>query len=257
MSYWIDAHSHMNDECYRNDFESYMDNAMKNEVVRTNVICMNREDLLYTQILKMSHQNLDISFGYYPEDVNQITEEDLEFLDEVADTVSIIGEIGLDYHNGKQDAEKQKELFIKQIEIANKHGLPIMIHSRDAAQDTFDILKKYAKTNVALHCYSDSLELMNEYLKLGYYISFTGVVTFKNANQPVINAKNCPLDRMLIETDCPYLTPVPYRGQQNETAYVKHTGEFIANLKNVDVELFKEQIAKNYGNFKKRKHEEN
>lgn len=240
----------MCDEVYKQDFQKYIDNCIQNNVGISNLICLNRAELEYAfQLQKQYPGRFDISFGYHPEDADKITEEDYQFLDEVADKVKGIGEIGLDYYWTKENVEKQKEMFIRQIEIANKHNKNIMIHTRNAAQDTYDILKKYAKTKVIMHCFSESKEMMNEFLKLGYYISFAGPVTFKNAVAPKENAKLCPIDRILIETDCPYLTPVPFRGTQNETAYVKYTGEYIAQLKEMDVEKFKLQLIDNYNQY--------
>lgn len=251
MSYWIDTHCHMTDDTYTAEFARYMQNAKDNNVLVSNIICLNRNDLERALEIKKQYPSCDISFGYFPEDADHITDEDLAYLEQVIQEGKIkgVGEIGLDYHYGKEFVEQQKALLIRQIEIANKYELPIMIHSREASQDTFNILKKYAKTKVLLHCYSDSLEMMREYLKLGYYISFSGVVTFKNAKSPKENALNCPLDKMMIETDCPYLTPVPFRGQTNETAYVKYTGEYIAKLRGISEENLQLQLMKNYESF--------
>lgn len=251
MSYWIDTHCHMTEDLYKEHFAEYMDNASNNNVLVSNIICLNKKDLLRALEIKENYPSCDVSFGYFPEDANHITEEDLAYLEQmiISGKIKGVGEIGLDYHYGKEFVEQQKQLFIRQIELANKYQLPIMIHSRDASQDTFDILKKYAKTKVLMHCYSDSLEMMREYLKLGYYISFSGVVTFKNAKSPKENALNCPLERMMIETDCPYLTPVPFRGQTNETAYVRYTGEYIAELRGLSIEQLQKQLMENYESF--------
>lgn len=251
MSYWIDTHCHMTEDIYRQNFAQYMTNAKENNVLVSNLICLNKNDLQRALEIQKEYPSCDVSFGYFPEDANHITDDDLSFLEEVIKEGKIkgVGEIGLDYHYGKEFVNEQKALLIKQIELANKYGLPIMIHSRDASQDTFDILKKYAKTKVLMHCYSDSLEMMREYLKLGFYISFSGVVTFKNAKSPKENALNCPLDRMMIETDCPYLTPAPFRGQTNETAYVRYTGEYIAQLRELSIGQLQVQLMKNYESF--------
>ncbi len=251
MSYWIDSHSHMTDDMYKEDFDKYYQNAVNNNVLISNIICLSKKDLLEAFKIKEKYPSFDISFGYFPEDAVNITQEDLDYLEEMVASgkVKAIGEIGLDYHYSKEFVDKQKELLIKQIEIANKYNVPIMIHCRDAAQDCYDILKGYAKTNVLMHCFSESLEMLKLYNKLGYYISFSGVVTFKNAQSPKINAQNVPLDHILIETDCPYLTPVPFRGKPNETSYVKYTGEYIAELLNISVEQLQNHIIENYNRF--------
>ncbi len=252
MTYWIDTHCHLGDDRYKDDFNGYMQKATENDVAIINVICSSKEELMYMLEKQKQFPNLDISFGFYPQDAKDITQKDLDFLVfalEKYPQIKAIGEIGLDYYYTKEYADEQKELFIKQIEIANKYNKPIIIHSRSAAKDTYDTLKQYAKTNVLMHCYSDSLEMMREYQKLGYFISFTGVVTFKNANKVKINALNVDLDKIMIETDSPYLTPTPFRGKDNEPAYVRYVGEYIAKLRDMDVEKLQLQLIDNYQRF--------
>ncbi|MGI6607603.1 MAG: TatD family hydrolase [Erysipelotrichaceae bacterium] len=252
MTYWIDTHCHLADDRYKDDFDSYMQKAEENDVAVINVICSSKEELLYMIEKQKQYPNLDISFGYYPQDAKAITQKDLDFLVfalEEYPQIKAIGEIGLDYYYTREFADEQKELFIKQIEIANKYDKPIIIHSRSAAKDTYDTLKQYAKTNVLMHCYSDSLEMMREYQKLGYFISFTGVVTFKNANKVKNNAINVDLDKIMIETDSPYLTPVPFRGKDNQPAYVRYVGEYIADLRNMKTEKLQLCIIDNYQRF--------
>jgi len=252
MTYWIDTHCHLADGRYKNDFDSYMQRAKENDVAIINVICSSEEELMYMLKKQKQYPNLDISFGYYPQDAKSITQEDLDFLAFVLEKypqIKAIGEIGLDYYYTKEFADKQKELFIKQIEIANKYKKPIIIHSRSAAKDTYDTLKAYAKTNVLMHCFSDSLEMMKEYQKLGYFISFTGVVTFKNANKVKSNAINVDLDKIMIETDSPYLTPVPFRGKDNQPAYVCYVGKYIAELREMEIEDLQQHLINNYQRF--------
>ncbi len=252
MTYWIDTHCHLADDRYKDDFDGYMQAAKDNDVAIINVICSSKEELMYMLEKQRQYPNLDISFGFYPQDANDITQEDLDFLVFVVENypqIKAIGEIGLDYYYTKDFADKQKELFIKQIEIANKYNKPIIIHSRSAAKDTYDTLKEYAKTNVLMHCYSDSLEMMREYQKLGYFISFTGVVTFKNAHRVKTNAENVDLDKIMIETDSPYLTPVPFRGKDNQPAYVCYVGKYIAELRGMSIEKLQLYLIDNYRRF--------
>lgn len=249
MSYWIDSHCHMNDKRFLENFDEYMLRAKENNVLRSNVVCLNKQELETSFALKENYPNLDISFGYFPSDCDYISQKDLDYLEQKIandDRIKMLGEIGLEYHYGKENKDKQIELFIKQIKIANKYNKTIMIHTRDASKDTYDILKEYAKTKVMMHCFSESNEMMKRYLELGYYISFSGTVTFKNAATPKENALNCPLEKILTETDCPYMTPVPFRGQTNETAFVKYTGEYIAQLKGVSVIDLQEHVINNY-----------
>ncbi len=250
MGYWIDSHCHMNDkEVYDQNFDTFMKRAKENNVGRHNFICLNKEDYLYSLEKQKQYSNIDISFGYFPEDAQNIKESDLLYLESVIDSLIAVGEIGLDYHWNQDFIAKQQELFIRQIELANKYRKPIEIHSRDAGEDTYNILKKYAKTRILMHCYSYDCEMMEKYLDLGCYISIAGTVTFKKAEMIQKDALMVPLDRLMIETDCPYLTPVPFRGKRNETAYVCYTGEYIAKLRNIETEVLQKQLMENYQNF--------
>ena len=250
-TYWIDTHCHMNDGIYKEELDSYMQRALEFDVRKSLFICMNREDLEYTFDLQKKYPWIDIAYGYHPEDADKITEDDLVYMDEVLkdERIIAVGEIGLDYYWDKTYKNQQWSLFIRQLQIAEKHGKPVLIHSRSAAQDTYDILKKYAKTKVLMHCFGESPEMMREYLKLGYYIAFGGVVTFKNSVTPKENATNVPLNRLMLETDCPYMTPVPFRGKTNETAFVKFVGEYVAQLRNTSVEDLQKQLMENYERF--------
>ena len=149
-----------------------------------------------------------------------------------------IGEIGLDYYYGKETQEKQIECFEKQLQIACNFKKPVVIHCRDAHEDTYNLLAKYKDKldGIILHCYTGSVEMMERYLKIGAYISITGVVTFKNAKTIKEVAKACPLDRLLVETDDPYLTPVAYRGQENKPSYVYYVVQEIASLRETSFE---------------------
>ena len=250
-TYWIDTHCHMNDEIYKENLDEYMQRSLSFNVGRNMFICMNRADLEYTFELKEKYPYIDIAFGYHPEDVKDITEDDLAYMEETIKDPRIIaiGEIGLDYYWDKTFKEEQKKLFVRQIELANRIGKPILIHSRSRAQDTYDILKQHAQVKVLMHCFGESAEMMREYLKLGYYIAFGGVVTFKNARIPKENVISVPLDRLMLETDCPYMTPVPYRGKTNETAYVRFVGEFVCRERGIEKAALQQQLMDNYERF--------
>lgn len=248
MEFWIDSHCHMNDDVFKDEFETYYQKAVDNNVLLSNLICLNKQDYLRSKEIKKLHPSFDISVGFFPTDYDKVSEEDFVWLEDVMKNdkdVIALGEIGLDYH-WDDNKERQQELFVRQIELANKYNKPIMIHSRESSNDTYQLLKQHAKVNVLLHCYSQSQEMMERYLKLGYYISFSGVVTFSSAKETKICAQNCPLDRIVTETDSPYLTPVPYRGKQNETSYVKYVGEYIANLKGIDNQTLQKCVYENY-----------
>ena len=159
-----------------------------------------------------------------------------------------LGEIGLDYHwvTDEKEREKQKEYFIAQIQLANQYHLPISIHSRDAIQETYDILKAYPpKYGCIMHCFSGSKEMMKEFIALGCYISFAGPVTFKNARIIKDCAHEVPLNRMLVETDSPYLTPHPFRGQENNSSYLPYIVEELAQIKGIKREKIEEATREN------------
>ena len=178
--------------------------------------------------------------GVFPEEVKDFSDKTLSDMEEIIKSnpkIIGIGEIGLDYYWDKSFKELQKEVFIKQIEFANQMNLPLNIHSREAHLDTLEILKKYNKNSTAImHCFSGSLEFARECIKEGIYIALGGVVTFKNAKKTKEVAKNIPLEYLLLETDDPYLAPVPFRGKENQPMYVKYVAEEIANLRGITPE---------------------
>lgn len=181
--------------------------------------------------------------GLQPQEVNEFDGNYDKFIELFDNEKCVaIGEIGLDYYYGKESQEKQLECFERQLQIACNYKKPIAIHCRDAHEDTYNLLEKYKDglDGIILHCYTGSVEMMERYLKLGAYISITGVVTFKNAKTIKEVVKACPLDRLLVETDDPYLTPVPYRGQENKPSYVYYVVNEIATLK----ELSFEEVSK-------------
>lgn len=146
-----------------------------------------------------------------------------------------IGEIGLDYHYDLSPRDIQKDVFEKQLILANELKLPVIIHDREAHEDTLSLLKKYKPSGI-VHCFSGSVEMAKEIVKLGMYIGLGGAVTFKNAKKPVEVAQFLPLDKLVLETDCPYMSPVPYRGKRNDSSLIKYTAEFISELRNIPVQ---------------------
>lgn len=252
MTYWIDSHCHINSEEFKDDLDSYFIKMQENSVGKINIICLNQQEFNYSlQIQKKYPTICDISFGFYPCDYQKVTEDDFAALESaiVNKQIVALGEIGLDYCDKDTDKEKQKELFIRQILLANKYNIPIIVHSRQCPLDTYDILKRYSKTKVLLHCFSESKEMMQAYFKLGYYISFSGVVTFNNAKTVKENASIAYLDRIMVETDCPYMTPVPFRGEKNQPAYVKYTGEYVASLNGMAPTFLQQILMDNYRRF--------
>ncbi|MBQ7466647.1 MAG: TatD family hydrolase [Clostridia bacterium] len=198
---------------------------------------------------KLAGNNKDIYaiVGLYPEYADQITEKDLKIIDELADSEKVIaiGEIGLDFHV-LDNKEKQIDLFKKQLDIAVKHDLPVCIHTRSAAEETYNILKEYApllKRKGVMHCFSENKEYALKFLELGFYISFSGNITYKNADRSFL--KDIPLDKILVETDSPHLAPEPLRGHVNVPANVKITAQKIADELCMDFEEFCKRTVEN------------
>ena len=241
---YLDSHCHINDESYLEDLDSVLDRMVENKVTKAMLVCVSLDD--YKRSLNIKKEGIEFkkAIGVYPEytDMDDKTFNEYVSLMKKCDAV---GEIGLDYHWYKDTKEKQKELFIKQIKIANDLNKPIIVHAREALADTYEILKKYPCRGV-LHCYSGSSELAKEFVKLGYYISIGGPITFKNTKEPLEVVKSVPLDKLLIETDSPYLTPVPNRGKRNEPSNVVYTATKIMDTIGVDKETFLKQINVNY-----------
>ena len=241
---YLDSHCHINDESYLEDLDSVLDRMVENKVTKAMLVCVSLDD--YKRSLNIKKEGIEFkkAIGVYPE----YTDMDDKIFNEYVSLMKkcdAVGEIGLDYHWYKDTKEKQKELFIKQIKIANDLNKPIIVHAREALADTYEILKKYPCRGV-LHCYSGSSELAKEFVKLGYYISIGGPITFKNAKEPLEVVKSVPLDKLLIETDSPYLTPVPNRGKRNEPSNVVYTATKIMDTIGVDKETFLKQINVNY-----------
>lgn len=244
---WIDSHCHLNDEAYYEDLDVVLDNMANNDVRKAMLISLNLNDLNLAR--KINHKDIIFkrSIAVFPTDSYEFNRKQIEeiYNEFNKDDINAIGEIGLDYHWDKDHKDIQKQIFKEQLNIAKQLDKPVIIHSRDAAEDTFNILKESGNKGV-MHCYSGSKELAKEYVKIGFYISIAGPVTFKNAKEPLEVIEVVPLDRLLIETDSPYLTPVPKRGQRNEPANVRYTGEFIANRLGIEIEEFKRIIESNY-----------
>lgn len=241
----VDTHCHLSKE----DFEFIDDIVNAMDGIMISAGCDNTSNQELLQIVN-DYSNVYGTLGIHPEFASSYKEEDLEFIEKHIKDKKIvgIGEIGLDYHYGNDNLKEQQELFIKQILLANKYHIPIVIHSRDAASDTLEILKKYLKTTAIIHCFSYSLEMALEFLKLDTYLGVGGVITFSNNKKLKNVVENILLDRLVLETDSPYLAPIPYRGSQNQPAYVIEVAKKIADIKNIKTD---EVITKTYENAKK------
>ena len=247
MINYIDSHCHINDEAFKDDLDVVLNNMYENNVLKAMIISSYIDDYYYA--LNIKHDNISFkhSLGIYPGDVDDVDEVLFNKYAEIYsdDKCDAIGEIGLDYYWIKDNKDKKKEIFERQLQLALDLNKPIIIHSRDAIKDTYDLMKKYPNRGV-MHCYSDSVEMAKEFVKLGYYISIAGPITYKNAKEPLKVIREVPLDRLLIETDCPYLTPVPNRGKRNEPANVIYVAKKICEELDIDEEIFKKQLNENY-----------
>ncbi len=232
----IDSHSHIFAEDFDLDREEVIARAKANGV--NNIILVGFSKETNQAVYKATKNNPYFipTYGIHPSEVDSnYLEAFAEFKEWLKDKKCYaIGECGLDYHWDTSFKEEQKAVFRKQIELSIELDLPLVIHSRDASQDTLAIIKEYPKCYGVMHCYSGSLEMALEYIKLGFYISLGGPVTFKNAKEPKKVGANIPLDKLLIETDSPYLAPTPFRGKRNESGFVKYVRDEIASLRGLD-----------------------
>ncbi len=233
MEKLIDTHAHID---MLDDMEGAINEAFSSGIEKIIVPCAYPKDIDKIYKIATKYDNIYGMLGVHPSEVKDWDDDIIDKIKEYSKSEKIvaIGEIGLDYYWDKSFNDLQKEIFIKQIKLANELNLPIDIHDREAHKDTFDILKEHNKNStVILHCFSGSVEFAKECIKEGWYLALGGVVTFKNAIKMKEVAKGIPLDKLLVETDCPYLTPVPYRGKENRPAYVKYVAEEIAKLKEI------------------------
>ncbi len=234
----IDTHSHIN--CIEEfTIDEIITNAENNGVEKIILPAAYPSDIDIVFDIANKYENVYGLLGVHPSEVKDWDDNLTDKIKKYSENKKIIGigEIGLDYYWDKSFNDLQKEVFIKQIKLANELNLPISIHDREAHKDTYDILKEYNKNSqIIMHCFSGSVEFAKECVKEGWYIALGGVVTFKNAIKMKEVAKNIPIENLLLETDAPYLTPVPYRGKTNQPAYVKYVAEEIARLRDTSFE---------------------
>ena len=228
-----DTHSHYDSEAFEVDRYRLLDRLFAesvNKIVSVGCACESWQPVLQ---LAERYDNLYAALGVHPEDIYALPEDYLQQLEELAkhSKVKAIGEMGLDYHYESYDRELQIKVFREQLQLADKLSMPIIIHSRDATADTLEILHDLSPKKAVMHCFSGSAETAREILSLGLYISFTGVITFKNARRAVEACAEVPLDRLMLETDCPYMAPVPCRGQRCDSSMIRFTAEKIGEIK--------------------------
>lgn len=245
----FDTHVHLNARDFFEDRDDTIKRALAAGVKYMVVVGFDRETIPLAIEIAEQHKTIYAAVGWHPVDAIDMTDRELKWIEELSahPKVVAIGEMGLDYHWNKSPKDVQKEVFRKQIRLAKKLNMPIIIHNREATEDIIEVLKEEDAASVGgiMHCYNDSVDYVQTCLDMNFYISLGGPVTFKNATLPKEVAVQVPLDRLLIETDAPFLTPHPYRGKRNEPAYVKLIAEKIAELRGVSLEEISEATTKN------------
>lgn len=236
----FDSHAHYDDAQFDEDRMDVLSHLKDAGVAKVVNISNGWDDLLKTLELIKQVPFLYGTVGIHPCKVSELNDERMEQMRDFCsrDKIVAVGEIGLDYYWMSDPKEVQKEWFIRQLRLAKEVNLPVVIHSRDASQDTFDIMKAEhaGTTGGVIHCYSGSVEMAREYVKMGYFLGIGGVVTFKNSKTLKKVAAEIPLEHIVIETDCPYLAPTPYRGKRNSSAYLPMVVEEIARLRGISPE---------------------
>lgn len=241
---FIDTHCHLSKEDY-DDIDLVIKENRENNISKIIISGCSRDSIFESIELSKRYDEVYLTLGYHPSEVDTVTDDDLLELENLLklDKVVGLGEIGLDYYYGKDNKNEQIELFRKQLNIAEKLDIPVVIHSRDAVEDTINILKEFDLTGV-IHCFSGSVETAKIYTSMGYMLGIGGVVTFKNSNLYKV-VESVGLKNIVLETDSPYLAPTPFRGQKNSSKYIPLIAEKISDILDVKVEEVGVETTKN------------
>ena len=242
----FDSHTHYDSEAYDDDRDELLNSLFEDGIIAAVNCGSDLRTSRISQALSQKYDKIYFAAGIHPHETAKIGENDF---DEIKKLLSdpkcvAIGEIGLDYHYDFSPRETQKEVFEYQLKLAKELDMPVIIHNREAHQDTWELLKKYKPKGV-VHCFSGSVEMAKDILSIGMYIGLGGATTFKNAKTPVAVAKMLPDDRLLIETDCPYMTPVPHRGERNDSSYIPYIAELMAEVRGVSAQEILDMTADN------------
>lgn len=238
----FETHAHYEDVKFDSDREALLASLPKQNIEYVINVGSNLETTKRSIELAKQYDYIYAAVGVHPSDVEELDESSYDVLEKAAkfEKTVAIGEIGLDYYWDKELGvqEKQREWFKRQMLLAKEHNLPVIIHSRDAAEDTMRVMKEIKAEEIpgVIHCYSYSVEMAKEFVKMGYYIGIGGVVTFKNAKKLKEVAAEIPLERILLETDCPYMAPEPHRGERNSSLYIPYVVEKLAEIRNISKE---------------------
>ena len=240
---FFDSHAHYDDDRFNEDRHELLSLMPQNKVSYIVNAAADIHSSNEGTRLAEEYSFIYAAVGVHPHSVEELDETDqgkttLDYLEKLAKhpKVVAIGEIGLDYYYEHSPREIQRVWFQRQMELAKKVDLPIIVHSRDAAKETFDMIRESRLNKGVIHCYSGSAEMALEYIKMGFYIGIGGTVTFNNARRSVEVVEQIPLESIVIETDCPYLTPMPHRGKRNDSSYLSYIANKIADIKNITIE---------------------
>jgi len=233
----FDSHAHLDDERFSDDRDAVINRLTRNGISKVINVGSSIEHSRAVLDLAHKYPQFYAACGVHPHETQDLNEQDLAEVVEMLDDPKTVamGEIGLDFFYDHSDRDLQRKWFEEQLIIAKRLDKPVIIHDRDAHSECFDLVKKHGVRGV-FHCYTGSAEMAKELLKIGFYISFTGVITFKNAVKAIEALQVVPLDRLLVETDCPYLSPEPYRGKRNEPSNVKYVAQKMASVKKISLE---------------------
>ena len=249
----IDSHCHLNFKKLSENFENIINNSKKNNISSILSINTNPEDFQDHLNLIKNYNSIYLSYGLHPRDVQSMNQIELQNFDQYCNNEKVIGigETGIDLYHNDQFLKEQIQVFETHIEASIKHSLPIIIHQRNSEKEIVDILKNYKSNNLKLifHCFTGSKQLLNFCLENNYYISISGIITFKNASNLREIIKDAPLDSILIETDSPFLAPEPMRGKVNEPSFVKYTAEYLAKFFKLSFEEFEKITDNNFFNL--------
>lgn len=244
----FDTHAHYDDEQFDTDRETLLASMPEQGVGTIVNVSATYESCERVVELVKRHSFMYAAVGIHPDEVGSLNEARFQQMKELCkqEKVVAVGEIGLDYYWDNESHDVQKEWFVRQLDLARELNLPVLIHSREAAADTMEIMKEHGQgLRGVIHCYSYSKEQAKDYVKMGYYIGVGGVVTFKNARKLKETVEEIPLTSIVLETDCPYLAPVPFRGKRNNSSYIKYVAEEIAEIKGISYGAVVEQTEKN------------
>ena len=243
----IDSHCHLNMEGLADRLPQVFANMAQNQVAQALAISVSRDSFVQVLAIAEAHPHIYATVGIHPDSETAAEFTAAELVQHAAHPKVVgIGETGLDYHWCSGNLEWQHRRFATHIAAAKQSGLPLIVHTRKAAADTLRLLREHGAEKTVIHCFTEDTAFAKAALDLGCYLSFSGILTFKNAADIQAAAQYCPADRLLVETDSPYLAPVPHRGKPNEPAYVRHTAEFLARLRGVSLEQIAETTTENF-----------